>query len=219
MGGVSLLVSTVRVHVNSWLRSIGYGRSQDGSPDPPGAMARFVGMDDNESAVSGTQQPGHVVVMGVSGCGKSTVAAAAAERLGWRFVEGDEFHPPQNITKMASGMALDDDDRRPWLRALADHLAGLDEPAVLSCSALKRSYRDVLRAAAPRVRFIHLHGGVEVIAGRLAARTGHFMLPALLRSQLDILEPLQSDEAGIVLDLAGTTEQLVDDAVRYAGGR
>lgn len=147
--------------------------------------------------------------MGVSGSGKSTVAAALARRLGVPYGDADDLHPPANIAKMAAGHPLDDDDRGPWLelagRWLADHPGG----AVLACSALRRSYRDLLRRHCADLRFVHLAGAPEVIARRLADRGGHFMPRALLHSQFDTLESLQPDEVGITLDVKTPVEQLV----------
>lgn len=153
------------------------------------------------------------VVMGVSGSGKSTVAAALAARLGVRFIEGDSYHPPHNVAKMASGMPLDDDDRADWLRALATEIGAArtrDTGLVLSCSALKRRYRDLLRQADPDLRFIHLQGPRALIAERMAHRTGHYMPPMLLDSQLRDLEPLEPDEAGLRLDITAAPDLLVD---------
>jgi gluconokinase len=145
--------------------------------------------------------PSPVVVMGVSGSGKSTVGSALAQRLRVPFVDADTLHPLANIAKMSAGEPLDDDDRYPWLEKvgewLADHRAG----GVVSCSALKRKYRDQLRAHCPMVEFLHLSGSPELISGRLAARPGHFMPAALLRSQFDALEPLGADEDGVTVDI------------------
>lgn len=146
----------------------------------------------------------HVVVMGVSGCGKTTVAEGLSEALGWPFAEGDQFHPQANLDKMAAGTPLDDDDRRPWLQTLADWIAGQQahgRSTVLACSALKRSYRDLLRTGAPRVRLVHLHGAREVFEERLSVRAGHFFPAALLDSQLSTLEPLGPDEDGVVVEV------------------
>ncbi|WP_229422142.1 gluconokinase [Massilia aquatica] len=152
------------------------------------------------------------VVMGVSGCGKSTVGQALAQELGVPFVEGDQFHPPANVAKMSAGMPLDDDDRAGWLLALQARIrearaggAGL----VLSCSALKRRYRDLLREGDPALRFAHLDGPRELIAARMQARAGHYMPPSLLESQLRDLEALQSDEAGVLLDIGSAPGQQV----------
>ena len=151
-----------------------------------------------------------LVVMGVSGSGKSTVGAALAQRLRVPFADADDFHPPANIAKMSAGIPLTDDDRGPWLATiatwLADHAAG---GGVASCSALKRSYRDALAAAAPQVFFEHLHGDPDVIAARVAGRPGHFMPAALVESQFATLEPLEPGEHGAVLDV----DQQVDDLV------
>lgn len=149
--------------------------------------------------------PPHVaVVMGVSGSGKSTVAALVAERLGWAFADGDAFHPPGSIAKMQAGLPLDDEDRTPWLAALAawiDDRLRDGECGVLVCSALKRSYRDVLIRGRPAVRIVYLEGSRELIAERLAARHGHFMPSGLLDSQFAILEPPGPDEGVLVVGI------------------
>lgn len=164
----------------------------------------------------------HVVVMGVSGSGKTTVAEGIAERTGWIFAEADKFHPQANIDKMASGTPLTDEDRWPWLRDLAAWMAehaARGEDTVITCSALKRSYRDLLRAdvaalgGGHRVVFAHLHGSAELIADRLKGRKGHFMPASLLQSQIDTLEELAPDEDGVVLDLSADPQQLIDEAV------
>lgn len=161
----------------------------------------------------------HVVVMGVSGSGKTTVAEGVADRTGWVFAEADAFHPQANIDKMASGTPLTDEDRWPWLRDLAAWMAehaARGEDTVITCSALKRAYRDVLRAdvaalgAGHRVVFAHLDGSAEVLAERLAGRRGHFMPASLLQSQIATLEPLDPDEDGVRLDLTDTPRQLVE---------
>ena len=160
--------------------------------------------------------PVHVVVMGVSGCGKTTVAEGVADLTGWRFAEGDAYHPRENIEKMASGTPLDDDDRRPWLERLASWIAEQEaagRSSVLSCSALKRSYRDVLRSGAPDVRFVHVHGDRGVLEERLSLRAGHFFPARLLDTQLATLEQLQDDEVGVVVDVALTPQQQVAAAM------
>ncbi|MBT2503365.1 gluconokinase [Curtobacterium sp. ISL-83] len=148
-----------------------------------------------------------LVVMGVSGSGKSTVAAMVAERLGWDFAEGDAMHPQANVDKMHAGTALTDEDRWPWLDVVAawigEHLAS-GRPGVVTCSALKRSYRDVLRA--PGVVFVHVAGDGSLIEGRMLVRTGHFMPTSLLTSQLATLEPPQADEAAITIAADRTPE-------------
>ncbi|WEF25143.1 gluconokinase [Paracoccus sp. S3-43] len=162
----------------------------------------------------------HIVVMGVSGSGKTTTGTALAALMGWPFVEGDSFHPEVNVRKMAEGIPLDDTDRAPWLQALADQIAASEargESSVLGCSALKRAYRDILRGGAPRVRFLHIHGPQDLLAERLNHRAGHFFPPKLLESQLATLEPLQPDEDGAVVDLALPVEDQVRAAVRLLG--
>lgn len=144
-----------------------------------------------------------VVVMGVSGSGKTTVAQALAHELGWVFAEGDEFHPEANVRKMREGHALDDEDRWPWLRTLADWVGEHEQrgqDAVMTCSALKRSYRDLLREGHPSVWFAHVSAPADVLLDRVVRRSGHYMPPSLLDSQLATLEDLQPDEPGAVLD-------------------
>jgi gluconokinase len=158
-----------------------------------------------------------VVVMGVSGCGKSTVGQALAQALGVAYVEGDALHPPANVARMAAGIALTDADRQGWLQAVAQRLG--DQPArtqgvVVACSALKRSYRDLLRAAAPAMRLVYLDGDAALIAQRLASRQGHYMPPSLLQSQLDTLQPPEADEYPLVLDIAQPPEALVARAAQ-----
>lgn len=166
-------------------------------------------------------EPACVVVMGVSGSGKSTVARLLADRFGWPMAEADTFHPEQNIRKMSSGTPLTDADRAPWLAAIrdwiADHAAA-GESTVVTCSALKRSYRDVLRQArGARVRFLFLRGTSDVIEQRITSRAGHFMPPSLLRSQFDDLEPLRSDEDGVTADVRATPEHITENATIQLG--
>lgn len=157
-----------------------------------------------------------VVVMGVSGSGKSTVGRMLAGRLGVPYAEGDDFHPKANVDRMAAGRPLTDEDRWPWLRAIAEwireHRAG-----VVACSALKRSYRDMLRS--DRTWFVHLHGNRQVLAERMRARTGHFMPPELLDSQFADLEPLESDEPGLTVNILWTPEEIVETVVRAWEGQ
>ncbi len=144
-------------------------------------------------------------MMGVSGCGKSTLGRALADGLSIAFVEGDALHPPENVARMAAGVALTDADRHVWLQSIAGQLRAAKaggRGVVVSCSALKRSYRDLLRAAASEVRFVHLHGAPELIAARLHGRSGHYMPASLLQSQLDTLEPPLADEDALSVDVA-----------------
>jgi len=151
-----------------------------------------------------------LVVMGVSGCGKSTVGVALAQALGVPFVEGDTLHPPRSVALMAAGTPLTDDDRQGWLQAVAARLAAArGTGVVVSCSALKRRYRDLLRASAPDLRLVHLTGSRELLERRMRERTGHYMPPELLQSQLDTLEPPQPDEAVYTGDIALPPAQLV----------
>ena len=152
--------------------------------------------------------------MGVSGSGKSTVGAALAQRLRVPFVDADTLHPAANIAKMAAGEPLDDDDRYPWLERVGEWLAAHRDGGVVGCSALKRAYRDQLRAHCPGVEFLHLSGSAELIGGRLAARTDHFMPAALLRSQLDTLEPLGPDEAGMTVDIGRGVDEIIGDVLK-----
>ncbi|MEU6975818.1 MULTISPECIES: gluconokinase [unclassified Streptomyces] len=158
--------------------------------------------------------PPVVVVMGVAGTGKTTVGPLVAEALGLPYAEGDDFHPAANVAKMSAGTPLDDTDREPWLDAIgqwAHSRAGLG--GVVSSSALKRIYRDRLRAAAPGVVFLHLTGDRELIEQRMAARKGHFMPTALLDSQFATLQPLREDEAGVAVDVSGSPEEIARRAV------
>lgn len=155
----------------------------------------------------------NVVVMGVAGSGKSTVGEGLARALDRPFLEGDAYHPEANVAKMRAGVPLTDDDRWPWLDVLAGLLADAEAPGVvLSCSALRRVYRDRLRARSASTFFIHVDGPRQVLAARLSARRDHFMPTALLDSQLATLEPLQPDEAGAVLDLRLDIAALVEQA-------
>ena len=158
-----------------------------------------------------------VVVMGVSGSGKSTVGAALAQRLRVPFVDGDDLHPPANVAKMAAGHPLDDHDRYPWLEAIGEWLAAHDEAGgVVASSALKRKYRDQLRHHARRAEFVNLPGPPKVIAARQATRPGHFMPASLLTSQFATLEPLAPDEHGLVVDVAQSVDAIVQEYVDRA---
>ncbi|KWX25267.1 gluconokinase [Mycolicibacterium wolinskyi] len=160
-----------------------------------------------------------IVVMGVSGSGKSTVGAALAQRLRVPFGDADDFHPPANVAKMTAGHALDDQDRYPWLEAIGEWLADHEDGGVMSCSALKRKYRDQLRRHCPDVQFLHLTGSPEVIGRRQASRPGHFMPPSLLASQFQTLEPLDPDEAGIAIDVDQNIDAIIDSYVTRTATR
>lgn len=158
--------------------------------------------------------------MGVSGSGKTTIATLLHTRLGWPWAEGDEFHPTANLTKMTAGIALDDADRLPWLEATRDWLtqqARAGRSAVVTCSALKLSYRDVLRGAEGRVRFVHLAADPGLIGSRLVSRAGHFMPASLLRSQVATLERLTPAEDGVVVAADGLPEEVVERTLAALG--
>lgn len=166
-----------------------------------------------------THPPTVLVVMGVSGTGKSTVAGLLSGHLGWPLQEGDDLHPEANVKKMAQGIPLNDEDRWPWLDVVAawiDAQGGQNEPGIVTCSALKRSYRDRLRR--PNVVFVHLAGSKALIADRMAKRMGHFMPAALLDSQFATLEPPGPDEQVITVQLGGTANEEVA-AILHALGR
>jgi gluconokinase len=151
----------------------------------------------------------HIVVMGVAGCGKSTIAEGLAERLGAGFLDGDTLHPASNIAKMSRGEPLEDADRRPWLDAVGRAMAASDAPMVAACSALKRAYRTRIAAAGAPVLFVHLSGSRELIASRMSARTGHFMPESLLASQFEALEVPDAAENALSVDISGDAEAVV----------
>jgi len=151
-----------------------------------------------------------LVIMGVAGSGKTTLGTALSQRLGTSFADADSFHNAANIAKMSAGIALDDDDRQPWLRALSEWLAGrVTTGGVLCCSALKHAYRNVLREASPTLTFVHLNPDLEVVRRRMAARPAHFMPVSLIDSQFDALEPLAANENGITLSIDVPIDELV----------
>ncbi|MDB5853926.1 MAG: gluconokinase [Herminiimonas sp.] len=155
--------------------------------------------------------------MGVSGCGKSEIGQRLATRLSCAYVEGDDHHPAANVQKMSVGIPLQDEDRRDWLLNLQARIRGAhqsDSGLVLSCSSLKRRYRDLLRAGDPDLIFLHLSGSRELIAARMQARPGHFMPLALLDSQFTDLEPLQGDERGIAIDIDAMPEQIIEQVLQ-----
>jgi gluconokinase len=153
-----------------------------------------------------------IVVMGVSGCGKSTIGQALARRLACNYIEGDDLHPPHNVALMAAGTPLTDTDRQGWLAAVAERLAlarAESATVVVACSALKRAYRDRLRAADPALIFVHLQGSPDLLRQRLGQRQGHYMPASLLQSQLDALEPPQPDEAALQFNIDPGPDQIV----------
>ena len=158
---------------------------------------------------SGARMTKSIVVMGVSGSGKSTIGAELAARLGYRFVDADDLHPPQNVAHMQSGQPLDDDMRRPWLDICGQTIAA--EQTVLACSALKCSYRDILRSHAPDMVLVYLDGSQKDIHARMAKRAGHFMPLTLLQSQFDTLEPPAAPETHIAVSILSSTTGIVDD--------
>jgi carbohydrate kinase (thermoresistant glucokinase family) len=173
-------------------------------------------MSTGEAASSGEVL--HVIVMGVSGSGKSTVGALLAEDLGGEYLDGDVLHPQANIDKMAAGIPLTDEDREPWLRIIGERMAEAESTIVIGCSALRRVYRDIIRAAAPNTRFVHLVGSRELLAERMKTRPGHFMPPSLLESQIDTLENLEPDEDGKVFDIAEPPEKIAEAAAEWLRG-
>ncbi|MCQ9162875.1 gluconokinase [Arthrobacter sp. STN4] len=168
----------------------------------------------NTQGQAGPRAATRVIVMGVSGSGKSTIGALVADAMDIPFLDGDSLHPLANIHKMAAGTPLNDEDRLPWLEIVGNELANTKAAGiVIACSALKRSYRDIIRTKAPDTIFLHLDGSLEVLSSRLEGRSGHFMPPALLESQLATLEPLGADERGVVIDIAAGINELLAEAV------
>ncbi|AKU18030.1 gluconokinase [Luteipulveratus mongoliensis] len=167
-----------------------------------------------------SQQPQFIIVMGVSGSGKTTVAKGIAERMGWIFAEGDEFHSKANVEKMKSGHPLTDEDRWPWLKAIGawidEHESG-GRSAIITCSALKKTYRDLLRDGRPGVRFCHVDVDRTVLEERLSKRKGHYMPASLLDSQLADLEPLQKAEPGVVVHAEGDADEVLEEALTALG--
>jgi gluconokinase len=172
--------------------------------------------DPRSVAVGGTSEMTIAVMMGVSGSGKTTIARGVAEREGWRLLEGDVFHPPSNVAKMHAGMPLTDEDRWPWLRAIAheiDAMRARGEQGVVACSALKRSYRDILIGDRTDVVLVYLQGSKALIAERIASRKGHFMPATLLDSQFATLEEPGPDEHPIVVPIGASPDAIVDAVV------
>ena len=154
-----------------------------------------------------------IIVMGVAGSGKTTIARQLAQDLGWKQTEADDLHNPESVAKMAAGIPLTDSDRAPWLRRICQRIDETGGNQVVTCSALRRSYRDILRTADARVRFLHLHGSPETLAARIGARTDHFMPASMLTSQMETLEPLTADEDGVSIDIGGTPAEIVQRAL------
>jgi gluconokinase len=163
--------------------------------------------------------PRFLIIMGVSGCGKSTVGRVLAERLAWDFYDADDFHPPENVAKMAAGIALDDDDRAPWLATLHDLVSSrlaLVRPGVLACSALKERYRQTLLAGNPGAEIVYLKGSYDLILPRMAARSGHYMRAELLKSQFaDLEEPADA----LTIDASLPVDQIVEEIIGRMGRR
>jgi carbohydrate kinase (thermoresistant glucokinase family) len=167
-------------------------------------------------------RPAAIIVMGVSGSGKSTIGALLAERLGWPFADADGFHPPENVAKMAAGTPLTDADRWPWLDAIAAHIGaarGTGQPVVVACSALRRAYRDRLRAGHGDLIFLHLAGASEVIATRQAARQGHFMPPSLMASQFATLEDPAEEADAVTVSVQASPHEVVGNILSSLGER
>jgi gluconokinase len=186
----------------------------------PTPSRRTRGSESDNEAASPVGNPSIVVVMGVSGCGKSTIASMLAHRLNWIFEEGDWFHPPSNVEKMHGGVPLTDEDRWPWLHGIAawiDATRRVGNHGTVACSALKRAYRDILVGNRPDVRIVYLKGERDLIARRLAARDGHFMPPSLLDSQFATLEEPQADEHPIVVSIVRHPREIVAEIVKRLG--
>jgi ribose 5-phosphate isomerase A len=186
----------------------------------PVFVADAAGVRRLDSARAHRGGPPILVVMGISGAGKSTIAQELAVRLGWPFEEGDALHPAANVAKMHSGIPLTDADRQPWLEQVAAWIDGQrtkKEPGIISCSALKRSYRQIIIGNRPEVRLVYLRGGREVIAERLAGRDGHFMPATLLQSQIDTLEEPDPSEDPLTFDVGPPPEQIADEIIRDLG--
>jgi carbohydrate kinase (thermoresistant glucokinase family) len=165
-------------------------------------------------------RPPILVIMGVSGVGKSAVGQELAARLGWPFQEGDTLHPEANVAKMHAGIPLTDADRQPWLEHVAawiDDQRAKKQPGIITCSALRRSYRQIITGNRPEVRLIYLRGGRDLIAQRLAGRSGHFMPASLLQSQIDALEEPDPDEDPFTVDVEPPASQIAEEIIRLLG--
>lgn len=157
----------------------------------------------------------HIVVMGVSGSGKSTIGEMLGEELGLPYKDGDDLHPQANIDKMAEGTPLNDDDRWPWLQLIGEWLVAHPGGGIIGCSSLKRAYRDKIREFAPDTVFVHVHGERDILHSRMSERPGHFMPASLLDSQLDTLEELSEDEPGKVFSISDTPAEIVQRAATW----
>ena len=161
----------------------------------------------------------HYIIMGICGCGKTTVAQALQQHLHCPFAEGDDFHTQANRDKMGAGIPLNDDDRRPWLERLRDWMSEQAQHdaryTIVTCSALKRSYRDILRQAQGKVHFVHLSPPIEANRQRMESRQGHYMKASMIQSQLDTLQPLAADEQGVVITSAGAPDEVMVEVMRY----
>jgi gluconokinase len=165
-------------------------------------------------------KPMVLVLMGVSGCGKSTTGTRLSKLLGWPFRDADSFHPQANIDKMSKGLPLTDDDRQPWLAAIAnwiDERLASNQSGIVSCSALKRSYRRVIIGDRPDVRLVYLKGDIDLIGDRVSRRKNHFMPPALLKSQFDALEEPQADERALIVPIVMPPRRVVDNILQQLG--
>ena len=165
----------------------------------------------------------HYIIMGICGCGKTTVAQALQQHLHCPFAEGDDFHTQANRYKMGAGIPLNDDDRRPWLERLRDWMSEQAQHgachSIVTCSALKRSYRDILRQAQGEVCFIHLSPPIDANRKRMEARQGHYMKTGMIQSQLDTLQPLEADEQGVVITSAGAPDEVMAGVLRYVNAQ
>jgi len=173
-----------------------------------------------ETILPDNHPPVILVIMGVSAVGKTTVAQGLVDRLGWAFEEGDDLHPPENVAKMHSGQPLNDADRLPWLRRIGawiDECLAAGRSGVVTCSALRRAYRDLLAEGRPAVRFVFLHGDHALLADRIAHRKGHFMPPGLLDSQFATLEPPGPDEHPISIEVGPPASELVQQVIDQLG--
>jgi carbohydrate kinase (thermoresistant glucokinase family) len=183
-------------------------------------VADAAGVHRLDSARAHRGSPPILVVMGISGSGKSTIAEELAARLGWPFQEGDSLHPEANVAKMHAGIPLTDEDRLPWLERVAAWIDGQrakKQPGIITCSALKKSYRQIVIGDRPQVRLVYLRGGHDLVAAHLSGRHGHFMPSALLRSQIDTLEEPDPGEDPLTVEVGESATQVADEIIRLLG--